>query len=258
MSKKIFILSLVTTLTPIAFANAAFAEDVLLRFPLDLSSCGGAYVSAHYDHSGKDYNCGSNRYGSHKGTDFAPKGGGPCTVVAAAPGEVIRTDDGNYDAQSSAGSSNSCCSGGCSYGNYVRVRQEDGSEVVYAHMKKYSLLVKKGDKVTCGQPLGIQASSGCSTGTHLHFDITPNSSGSNRFDPYKGSCGTVSASRWVSQGNYCSGWSDPQLPAESCQCKPVCDGKACGDDGCGGQCGTCAENETCNDGACQDRSTSPL
>ena len=34
-------------------------------------------------------------------------------------------------------------------------------------------------------------------------------------------------------------------------CEPVCDGKACGDDGCGGSCGTCAQSEQCNmDGAC--------
>ena len=35
------------------------------------------------------------------------------------------------------------------------------------------------------------------------------------------------------------------------ECEPVCDGKACGDDGCGGSCGDCAANEQCNlDGAC--------
>ena len=29
-------------------------------------------------------------------------------------------------------------------------------------------------------------------------------------------------------------------------CAPACDGKVCGDDGCGGSCGECAEGETCN------------
>ncbi|MBO4351146.1 MAG: peptidoglycan DD-metalloendopeptidase family protein [Proteobacteria bacterium] len=254
--KKIDIALIVASmLAPLGLAGTAAAQDMTLeRFPLDLSSCGGAYVSAHFDHSGKDYHCGKNRYSGHKGTDFAPKGGGPCTVVAAAPGEVVATADGNYDAnKSSDPSKNKCCGSGsgCSYGNYVKVKQEDGTHVVYAHMKKNSLKVKKGDKVTCGQALGIQASSGCSTGTHLHFDISTNSSSSKRFDPYQGSCGTVSASRWVSQGNYCPSSKDPQLPGSVCQCKPACDGKACGDDGCGGQCGTCAANEQCNNGACQ-------
>lgn len=39
----------------------------------------------------------------------------------------------------------------------------------------------------------------------------------------------------------------------SCQaCTPDCAGKQCGDDGCGGVCGTCGGNETCNgEGQCQ-------
>jgi len=33
-------------------------------------------------------------------------------------------------------------------------------------------------------------------------------------------------------------------------CVPACDGKACGDDGCGGSCGTCPEHHACDAGAC--------
>ena len=33
-------------------------------------------------------------------------------------------------------------------------------------------------------------------------------------------------------------------------CVPSCDGLACGSDGCGGDCGTCAQGETCTEGAC--------
>ncbi|MBT9555876.1 MAG: hypothetical protein IV100_07605 [Myxococcales bacterium] len=36
-----------------------------------------------------------------------------------------------------------------------------------------------------------------------------------------------------------------------CICIPACDGRACGDDGCGGTCGTCDGSDTCNeDGLC--------
>ena len=43
--------------------------------------------------------------------------------------------------------------------------------------------------------------------------------------------------------------------AGPCDCIPVCAGLACGDDGCGGSCGTCNDNvactvDTCNAGAC--------
>jgi len=35
-------------------------------------------------------------------------------------------------------------------------------------------------------------------------------------------------------------------------CEPVCEGRNCGDDGCGGVCGTCAEGETCDvQGQCE-------
>lgn len=41
-----------------------------------------------------------------------------------------------------------------------------------------------------------------------------------------------------------------QLTIEACT--PDCEGKTCGDDGCGGSCGTCADNAACSDeGTCQ-------
>ena len=33
-------------------------------------------------------------------------------------------------------------------------------------------------------------------------------------------------------------------------CKPGCEGKECGDDGCGGSCGECVEGVTCCEGVC--------
>jgi hypothetical protein len=33
-------------------------------------------------------------------------------------------------------------------------------------------------------------------------------------------------------------------------CAPNCSGKTCGDDGCGGSCGACAANQTCEGGTC--------
>lgn len=36
----------------------------------------------------------------------------------------------------------------------------------------------------------------------------------------------------------------------SCACVPTCEGGSCGDDGCGGECGLCDANEVCQDGSC--------
>lgn len=38
------------------------------------------------------------------------------------------------------------------------------------------------------------------------------------------------------------------------QCNRNCSGKQCGDDGCGGVCGTCAQNQTCQSGVCRNNS----
>lgn len=45
---------------------------------------------------------------------------------------------------------------------------------------------------------------------------------------------------------------------ESEECVPTCDGRVCGDDGCGALCGTCAQGSTCESGQCvEDDSTAP-
>lgn len=55
------------------------------------------------------------------------------------------------------------------WGNYIAL-QTDGGEVLYfCHLA--SRLVNQGDVVTCGQPIGIEGSSGRSTASHLHFEV---------------------------------------------------------------------------------------
>jgi len=44
----------------------------------------------------------------------------------------------------------------------------------------------------------------------------------------------------------CPGAQDQCLDGQ-CICQPACEGKQCGDDGCGGQCGPCPNGEACND-----------
>jgi hypothetical protein len=41
-----------------------------------------------------------------------------------------------------------------------------------------------------------------------------------------------------------------EMSDSSDACQPSCVGKACGDDGCGGFCGQCPENQTCSEGQC--------
>lgn len=61
------------------------------------------------------------------------------------------------------------------YGNCVEVQHmgEDGRifYTFYAHMRDNSIRVEKGQKIIEGQILGVQGSTGNSTGDHLHFEI---------------------------------------------------------------------------------------
>lgn len=55
-------------------------------------------------------------------------------------------------------------------------------------------------------------------------------------------------------GGSCGACGDGRVcdASQRCACEPQCDGRACGDDGCGGSCGACAEGTVCGvGGACE-------
>lgn len=55
------------------------------------------------------------------------------------------------------------------WGNYVSVLGNDGRVVYYCHLE--SRAVEAGQVVEAGQLLGIEGSTGRSTGIHLHFEV---------------------------------------------------------------------------------------
>ena len=55
------------------------------------------------------------------------------------------------------------------YGNVVVIRNYNMSETLYGHLDKS--LVRNGQKVIVGEPIGIGGNTGVSTGPHLHFEI---------------------------------------------------------------------------------------
>ncbi len=175
-----------------------------------------------FDHNGtaagcRDYDCGTACYDGHTGNDFATPFG--TNVMAAAPGRVVATHDGCAD----YGSYGNTCGGRC--GNHVRIEHADGTRSLYCHMRRGSLRVATGDRVTCGQIIGQSASSGSSTGPHLHFGHYPSTSAR---DPFAGSCRS-GASAWVAQRGY------REAPGTACACTPSaesCNGR---DDDCDGR-----------------------
>ncbi|HEC00879.1 MAG TPA: M23 family metallopeptidase [Sphingomonadales bacterium] len=55
------------------------------------------------------------------------------------------------------------------YGNFIEIDHGNGFRSRYGHLSK--ILVKKGDKVTLEQKIGLMGSTGRSTSPHLHYEI---------------------------------------------------------------------------------------
>lgn len=116
-------------------------QDEAARAPLFTKPADGTYTSGF-----------GVRWGtSHNGVDIANALGTP--IHAVTGGTVI--DSGPAQG----------------YGNWIRIRHEDGAITVYGHMQ--SLYVSVGDVVQPGQIIAGMGSEGFSTGSHLHFEIWP-------------------------------------------------------------------------------------
>lgn len=76
-------------------------------------------------------------------------------------------------------------------GNLILLRHLDGGSLfvsVYAHIRRDSALVAKGDIVARGSPIALVGSSGQSTAPHLHFEIWRDGTYFLRADPWSGPC----------------------------------------------------------------------
>jgi murein DD-endopeptidase MepM/ murein hydrolase activator NlpD len=58
------------------------------------------------------------------------------------------------------------------YGNYVVIAHSGGLDTLYGHLS--TAVVTVGQVVTQGQPVGLEGSTGNSTGAHLHFELRIN------------------------------------------------------------------------------------
>lgn len=55
------------------------------------------------------------------------------------------------------------------YGNYISIQQEDGLRVLYCHLECTKVI--KGQEVKEGEVIGIEGTTGNSTGIHLHLEL---------------------------------------------------------------------------------------
>lgn len=99
--------------------------------------------------------------GIHNGIDLVGDNYSLDYIIAHSAGTIVniktdyRTNDKN----------------GNSYGNFVKIKHENGYYTLYAHLKYNSIPVKIGGKVKQGDVIGYMGNTGHSLGAHLHFEV---------------------------------------------------------------------------------------
>lgn len=179
-----------------------------LRLIAGLPDYAGFRVSAFVDHnpaSGQvlDYSGGARTYDGHRGTDYAlwpfswnKVDAGEVDVIAAVAGTIVAKADATP-------ADHNCGSGSSDPWNYIALLHSDGRMTIYGHMRYQSLTHKVvGESVIQGEYLGKVASSGNSSGPHLHFEVRYGSfSNAEWVDPYSG-VNSQPESLWISQLPY--------------------------------------------------------
>lgn len=103
------------------------------------------------------------KYGNgHTGVDIGWRNNENENIVCAHSDGVVVGIVSNYNKTDNYGNS---------YGNYIKIKHDNGYYTLYAHLKYGSLKVKKGDKVKKGQAIAVIGETGRCNGRHLHFEV---------------------------------------------------------------------------------------
>ena len=100
---------------------------------------------------------------THKGIDLVGAGYTLDYIVAHSAGTVV--------AVVANCNRNTSKTGERIYGNYVKIRHDDGYYTLYAHLKYGTVAVSNGQRVEKGQVLGYMGNTGYSFGAHLHWEV---------------------------------------------------------------------------------------
>ena len=171
-----------------------------LKLAIGFSQCEYHFIGAYVDQNTattaiQDYDCGTNTYDGHHGTDIAiwpyslyKMDNSQVEVIAAATGIIIQKNDGNFDRN---------CGSNTLTANSIIIQHADGTYALYWHMKNGSVTTKAvGQTVVVGEKLGVVGSSGSSSGPHLHFEVWAGSTNTTYKDPFSGTCNILNANSW--------------------------------------------------------------
>lgn len=213
--------------TTICLAGSAGAEEHGFSWPISCIpgiDCAGTHFRIGYPDvggTGLSFACGKPGYLGHQGTDIVVSSVEQgVKALAAADGVVRWVQDGRFDrcpndqehecdehekSELRIGTSKGATLG-FNAGNFVVVEHSlDQTRylTLYAHLRKGSLTVTPGQKITRGQHVGDVASSGNSQIPHLHFGVYKAEGAMFRpVDPWKGACNTSSDGLWTASTPY--------------------------------------------------------
>jgi hypothetical protein len=174
---KVLALSAFTAVAVLAAPAATQPERPALSLPIACVPGRTCEVQHYVDRDPgpgvRDYRCGAQTYEKHNGVDIrlpdmaAQRRG--VNVLAAAAGRVTRLRDGVQDISVHAPGAPPVANQEC--GNGVVVDHGGGWETQYCHMARGSLVVKVGDTVAAGAPLGRVGLSGNTEYPHVHMTV---------------------------------------------------------------------------------------
>ncbi|MBK8176028.1 MAG: M23 family metallopeptidase [Rhodospirillales bacterium] len=184
-------------LSPIAAAlislKAAAAAPPSLEVPIDCDMRQVCAIHKYFDldpgPGRMDFACGRLTQDRHDGVDFRlpdfPAMQRGVAVLAAAPGVVKAIRDGMADV--SVKEIGAEAIKGREAGNGVVIDHGDGWVTQYAHLRRGSVAVKPGERVSAGQRLGFIGLSGETEYPHVHFAVRHNG---RSLDPFVGEATT--------------------------------------------------------------------
>lgn len=101
---------------------------------------------------------------SHKAIDIVTKNRQETNIIALESGTVEFVVN-------NVKTTNHKSKGLATYGNFVKIKQNNGKTALYAHMKYGSVNVKKGQQIQKGEIIGTIGETGNAYGKHLHLEI---------------------------------------------------------------------------------------
>lgn len=114
--------------------------------------------------------------GVHNGMDLVNQNYTFGWLVAHSDGVVVQVEKNcNY---------NTYPQGPNIYGNFVKIKHEDGYYTLYGHIAYDTIPVNVGDKVKRGQRIGYMGNTGYSNGGHVHWEVRNQSDVRINPDPY--------------------------------------------------------------------------